>query len=149
MLYFSDHTVDYPALRLRNADSLGAGLTIASENPVYTVGNFNSVDKKPAAILADAITFLSNKWESSNYDTKSTRTSPSAPRNATTVNCSYLTGNIETTSSNYNGGFENLPRFLESGLASDFNWSGSAVNLWNSTPGYRHLERRLLRSAQP
>ena len=33
---------------------------------------------------------------------------------------------------NYSGGFENLPRFLETWSGVDFNWSGSAVNLWYS-----------------
>ena len=43
-----------------------------------------------------------------------------------------MTGNTETTSSDYNGGFENLPRFLEVWTGTNFTWSGSAVNLWYS-----------------
>jgi hypothetical protein len=45
------------------------GVTIASENPVYVQGNFNatatSVTQEPnvaAAIIADAVTLLSNSW---------------------------------------------------------------------------------------
>jgi len=78
--------------------------------------------------MADAVTFLSDNWE----DTKGAN--PKGDRLAcnTTVNASYLTGNTETTASNYNGGFENLPRFLETWSGKDFTWSGSAVNLWNS-----------------
>jgi hypothetical protein len=48
------------------------GLTIASENPVYVQGNFNataaSVTQEPnvaAAIIADAVTLLSNNWHDS------------------------------------------------------------------------------------
>jgi hypothetical protein len=128
VIYFADSTSDYPALRLRSGSKLDAGLTVASANPVYTLGNYNSVTKKPAAILADAVTFLSGSWD----DSKSAMTKSDRIATNTTVNASYLTGNIETTDANYNGGFENLPRFLEEWSARDFNWSGSAVCLWNS-----------------
>jgi hypothetical protein len=78
--------------------------------------------------MADAITYLSGSWN----DAKSTASKSDRIANATTVNASYLTGNTESTSSNYNGGFENLPRFLEVWTGTKFTWSGSAVNLWNS-----------------
>jgi len=45
VIYFSDKSAgstEWPALRVKNAAELGAGLTIASENPVYTLGDFNS-----------------------------------------------------------------------------------------------------------
>jgi len=130
VIYFSDELAGstWPGLRLKNGAELDAGLTIASENPVYTLGNYNSVNKKPAALMADAITYLSGSWD----DAKSTASKSDRIANATTVNASYLTGNIETTSSTYNGGFENLPRFLEVWTGIKFTWSGSAINLWNS-----------------
>ncbi len=128
VIYFADSTSDYPALRLRSGSQLDAGLTVASANPVYTLGNYNSVKKKPAAIMADAVTFLSGSWD----DSKSAMTKSDRIATNTTVNASYLTGNIETTGTNYNGGFENLPRFLEEWSGKDFNWLGSAVCLWNS-----------------
>lgn len=130
VIYFSDKTAgkDFPALRLKNGSTLNSGLSIASENPIYTVGNFNSVDKKPAALMADAITFLSSSWNDVMGDSsKAKRVAV-----ATTVNASYLTGNVNTTPANYNGGFENLPRFLENWSGKNFTWKGSAVNLWNS-----------------
>jgi hypothetical protein len=131
VIYFSDEITsasEWPALRLNNAAELDGGLTIASENPMYTNGDFNSSNKKPAALMADAITFLSNSWD----DGLSTGSKDFRPAGGTTVNASYLTGNTKTTSTNYNGGFENLPRFLETWSGVDFNWSGSAVNLWYS-----------------
>jgi hypothetical protein len=132
VLYFSNQSADWPALRLNNGDTLGSGLTVASENPVYTNGDYNSINKKPASIMADAVTFLSNSWEANGYDTASDQSKGNRQASATTVNCSYLTGNVETTPSNYNGGFENLPRFLEVWSGDDFTWMGSAVNLWYS-----------------
>ncbi len=128
VIYFSDATSDYPALRINDAATLDAPLTIASDNPVYTKGNFNSVDKQPAAIMADAVTFLSSAFD----DSKSTLSKGNRVANVTTVNASIMTGNTETTASNYNGGFENLPRFLETWTGKNFNWSGSMVCLWYS-----------------
>ncbi|MDH4157049.1 MAG: hypothetical protein OEW00_07225, partial [candidate division Zixibacteria bacterium] len=128
VLYFSDKTGDFPGLRINNGEELGAPLTLASENPVYTLGNYNSKDKKPAAIMADAVTFLSGAWD----DSKSSSTKDSRVAAQTTVNASFMTGNIETTDADYNGGFENLPRFLEVWSGTKFSWSGSMVNLWNS-----------------
>lgn len=133
IIYFSETPIsgasgDFPALRLNNGSNLGSPLTVASENPVYTVGDYNVVNKQPASILADAVTFLSSAWN----DTKGKN--PKVDRTAvpTTVNASYLTGNVETTASDYNGGFENLPRFLEDWSGTDFTWAGSGVNLWTS-----------------
>jgi hypothetical protein len=131
VVYFSDEATsaaEWPALRLVNGDELDDGLTVASENPLYTLGDFNSSNKKPASLMADAVTFLSNSW----VDSLSNRNKALRLARETTVNASYLTGNVETTASDYNGGFENLPRFLETWAGVDFNWKGSAVNLWNS-----------------
>jgi hypothetical protein len=131
VIYFSDNIAsssESPALRLKNGSQLGAGLTIASENPVYTQGNFNSTNKKPASILADAYTALSSAWD----DSKGALAKSNRPANNTTVNVCYATGNVNTTSTAYNGGFENLLRFLEDWSSKTLTWSGSAVNLWNS-----------------
>jgi hypothetical protein len=131
VVYFSDEktsSTEWPALRLINGSKLDAGLTVASENPLYTLGNFNSTSKQPASLIADAVTFLSTNWA----DANSTLAKASRVAKATTVNASYLSGNVETTSSNYSGGFENLPRFLETWTGINFTWKGSAVNLWNS-----------------
>lgn len=131
VVYFSDDVSgsgDWPAVRLNNAAELDAGLTFVSENPLYTLGDYNSINKKPSAVMADAVTFLSSAFD----DGLSTGSKDLRIAQNTTVNVSYLTGNTETTSTNYNGGFENLPRFLEKWSGKDFNWKGSAVNLWYS-----------------
>ncbi len=119
---------EFPALRLKNAAEIDYPLTVASQNPVYTQGNFNSVNKKPAAIFGDAVTFLSTNWN----DANSGLALGSRTANATTVNASFMTGNVETTSTNYSGGFENLPRFLENWASKNFTWKGSMVNMWTS-----------------
>jgi hypothetical protein len=118
------------ALRVKNGATLPSALTVATNNPLYTLGNFNTNTKKPAAFLADAITILSGNWTDANSYQGLTSRSASA----TQVNASYLTGNTETGASGrgYNGGLENLPRFLEKWDGVTFTWRGSAVDLWYS-----------------
>jgi hypothetical protein len=118
------------AVRVKNAATLPSGLTLATDNPLYTVGNFNTVNKKPAALLCDALTILSGNWNDGN----SSQPLSSRSATATQVNACYLTGNNETGANGqgYNGGLENLPRFLEKWDGVTFTWRGSAVDLWYS-----------------
>lgn len=128
VVYMSDSRPGFNGARLVNGSDIGQPLSVFSENPVYVQGDFNTVDKQPAAICADAVTFLSNNWN----DANSASGIGSRTATATTVNASVMTGNTETTPGNYNGGLENLPRFLEKWSGIDFNFKGSLVNLWNS-----------------
>jgi flagellar basal body-associated protein FliL len=118
------------ALRLKNAEELAAGLTVATNNPLYTLGNYNTVNKKPASLITDALTILSNNWD----DSKSWQSLYNRNATETQVNASFMTGNTETGASGqgYNGGFENLPRFLENWNNVKLTWRGSAVDLWYS-----------------
>jgi hypothetical protein len=118
------------AVRVKNAATLPSGLTLATDNPLYTVGNFNTVNKKPAALLSDAITILSGNWNDGN----SSQPLSGRTATATQVNACYMTGNNETGANGqgYNGGLENLPRFLEKWDGVTFTWRGSAVDLWYS-----------------
>jgi hypothetical protein len=111
------------------------GLTLVSDQAAYTWGDFNSVNKIPAAILADVYNALSNSWNDAN-----TSWSSRVPSN-TTVNAGILAGTDSTggaegaggqSSGNYNGGLENYPRFHEQWSQSpkkDFNYLGSFVSL--------------------
>ncbi len=118
------------AFRLKNAATLPRATTVATNNPLYTLGNFNTVTKKPAALMSDALTILSVNWS----DARSTQTLSNRDALATQVNASYMTGNFETGTSGrgYNGGLENLPRFLEDWGGINFTWRGAAVSLWYS-----------------
>ena len=118
------------AVRLVNGSQLGGPLTVATNNPLYTVGDYNTIDKQPASLVSDALTILSNGWD----DANSWSNMYARQASNTIVNASYLTGNTETGSPghNYNGGLENLPRFLEDWDGRDFKWRGSAVDLWYS-----------------
>jgi hypothetical protein len=54
--------LDFPAIRLQQGSTLRYPLTIATDRPVYVQDHYNNVGWQPAAILGDAITFLSSNW---------------------------------------------------------------------------------------
>lgn len=118
------------AVRLVNGATLPAALTVASPNPVYTKGDYNTVNKKPAAVLADAYTILSNSWN----DSKSSQVLSNRVATDTKVNVAFLTGNTVTgaNGAQYNGGLENLPRLLEKWSGKKLTLRGSFVDLWQS-----------------
>ncbi len=128
VLYISDNRSGFRASRLTNGANLDKALSIFCANPIYVKGDYNTVNKKPAAICGDAVTFLSTAWADSN----SAKTIGNRVAQETKVNASVMTGNNNTTGSNYNGGLENLPRFLEKWDNKKFIYRGSLVNLWNS-----------------
>jgi hypothetical protein len=119
------------ATRLVNGAELHDKMTLASNNPVYTVGNYNITNKKAAAIMTDAYTVLSTNWN----DANSTLVKSSRVAANTTVNVAYMTGNKLSGSgggTSYSGGYENLPRFLETWSGKTLTWKGSSVCLWQS-----------------
>ncbi|MEW6745620.1 MAG: hypothetical protein AB1486_22955 [Planctomycetota bacterium] len=123
----TDATLAEPnGVRLKNGSQLRSPLTVVSENPVYVWGDYNTVEKKGAAIITDAINLLSNGWDNS----KKAGTLPKARE--TTYNAAMITGSYGTTTGDYNGGFENLPRFHENWTGVRANIRGSFVNIYDS-----------------
>ncbi len=121
-------------VRLVNGSALPSqGLTVVSENPVYIQGDYNTVNKVPAAVLGDAITVLSNNWAANNYDSKGDIATSSRQAAETTVNAALAMGpHAETAPGAGNGEFNNLIRFLEDWDNVNFNYKGSVVALWHS-----------------
>jgi hypothetical protein len=114
-------------VRLVNGSELASKLTVVSENSIYIQGDYNTVNKKGAAVIADAVNLLSNAWN----DTKTKGTLPTATN--TTFNVAMITGNQDTvTNGQYNGGLENLPRFHEKWTGKTCAITGSFVNTWLS-----------------
>jgi hypothetical protein len=132
-----------PGVVLTNGAVLPSnGLSIATPDPAYIVGNWNVQTNPggtsvagssnvnytlPSGIYADAITVLSPSWnpannQSSNYKTASTDT----------VNAAFLTGNVPSNGTYYSGGVENFPRFLENWSGLDFYYNGSMVEMFPS-----------------
>ena len=125
----SDATVSQPnGIRLTNGAELQAPLTVVSETSVYVQGDYNTVDKKGAAVMADAVNLLSNAWN----DTKTPGTLPTAAD--TTYNLAFVTGNVQTPDGGgpYSGGFENLPRFHEKWSGRTASIRGSFINIYES-----------------
>ncbi|QDV08595.1 hypothetical protein Poly30_41480 [Planctomycetes bacterium Poly30] len=111
---------------LTNGSELAANLTVASESPVYVHGDYNTVDKKAAAVIGDAVNLLSNSWDGS----KQAGSLPGASE--TTYNFAMITGSYGSEEDRYNGGLENLPRFHENWSNIPCNISGSFVNIYDS-----------------
>lgn len=124
------------------------GTTIATNVPMYVHGNYNAdgnsstgsatkpdVDdvyqEPPAALIADAVTLLSNSWNDANSakSLSSRKTS-----SFTEVAAAILTGLVPSDKNgwnNYSGGVENFPRFLED-WNSTLRYRGSMVALFES-----------------
>jgi hypothetical protein len=117
-----------PCVRLRNARILPAGgFSVASDVPVYIEGHYNATNKTVAFVAGDAVTELSTAWQ----DCRSPSTSlTDRPAVSTTYNVVILTGNSETTLGHYNGGLENVMRFLEHWGGQTVTFRGSIIDLW-------------------
>ncbi len=128
-------------VRLINGTNLPvSGLTVASPNPVYIFGDYNTttnnvnfssavnstVNTRPAAVFGDAITVLSKGW----YDTYGTNILGNATD--TTINAALSGGIVPTDTNSYSGGLENLPRLIENWSGHNFWFNGSLICLFNS-----------------
>jgi hypothetical protein len=119
------------------------GLTIASENPVYVQGNWNSTGSftgahVATAVLADAVTLLSNHWND-----RASFVSPHAPGgrmgNTTWFRLAIIAGKglsfprPSGTGNDFgtDGGAHNFLRFLEN-WDGTLNYRGSIASLYTS-----------------
>lgn len=133
------------------------GWSVATPNPLYVWDNYNvtkdGVTKTattntsatvPAALMSDALTILSSKWQDGKDGTSASATgsykeSTTGPTSASaiTINAAILTGIVASTGSGsdqFSGGVHNLPRLLEDwGSATREVWlNTSIINLFNS-----------------
>ena len=160
IIYMTDTSAKstvHRGIRLKNGKVLPTnGLTVASNNPVYIQGDYNTgtgtvpsnaivnndpttpqsagYTRQPAAVLADAVNILSNNWNDSNAQSGD----PLSARVATntTVNTAILGGIVPSSpvggDGSYSGGAENFPRFLESWSGIRFTYYGSMVETYTS-----------------
>jgi hypothetical protein len=126
------------ALKLVNGGlgSLPQGLAIASENPVYVQGNFNSdgnfvtAGSVPVSVMADAVTLLSNSWN----DIRSF-TSPTNSLNRVATTTSYRMAIVTG---------KGLPFPQPAGSDASFGSDGGAHNFvrsledWNAGATHRY-----------
>ncbi len=141
-------------------DNGQGGVTIGSENPVYIFGNFNSNAADPvwggganqpgesaAAVIADAVTVLSNNWSDWNSIlTAATQPNPNRWASTTYYRVAVAGGkNVNfpfpgwETAVDYgfgtDGGVHNFLRFIEDWQdpGATLNYMGSLVSLYYST----------------
>ena len=149
----SPTTLTQKGIRLVNGRSLGQNVSVATNNGLYILGDYNTggtsagavptnsgtgttpnvagYNRYASAVMADAVTILSNNWSDFNAALPlSARTAT-----ATTVNTAILAGDVP---SNYNGnltasgGAHNFPRFLENWNNVNFTYYGSLVEAFRS-----------------
>lgn len=89
-------------LRLVNADQLADDLTIVANHSVYTKGNFNSVNKRAAAIVSSGrIWHLSDAWSDDPLLTHGNKSGRQAANGTTTINAAMVDGTPTVHEANY------------------------------------------------
>ncbi len=149
IIYVSDHTYDgttsvvsgttysnQAAVRLINGSTLPAnGMTLATDNPLFVKGDYNTVSKKKAGLVSDSLNILSNSWLDTN-DANKTSALSSRTASSTTVNSAIITGVTETAvGPGYNGGLENTFRLTENWSGKTLTYAGAIAVLYNSRRG--------------
>ncbi len=131
------------------------GFTVASENPVYVLGDYNAAGgwtdpHAAASVIADSVTMLSNNWgvwdgNKRNGDTRTfafPSTEGSRPATQTFFRLAIASGkniifaqpNAWAASRDYgtDGGMHNFLRYLENWGGVNANYQGSLVSLYYS-----------------
>jgi hypothetical protein len=148
----TNSTTGLYGIRLTNGAAVPTnnyGLTIATPNPLYVIGNYNvtnagagvntlgttnTYQSQPCSFICDGLTILSQNWQ----DTYSTNnfSSPYTGRIPvdTTVNAAIVAGVVYSTGSGVSqfSGVHNLPRLLEYWSNNTLTLNTSIVNLYNS-----------------
>jgi hypothetical protein len=111
-----------------------ANTTVATDNPIYIQGDFNSGGGvvRGVALVADSVNILSNVFSSKLCSQSHTSI---ANATVTNINATFFGGNVPTPGGGgtYSGGLENYPRFHERWTGVNCNILGSFINLWTSS----------------
>ena len=134
ILYVSNEGAN-GVVRVTNASRLptnaSRGFSIATDDPLYLRGDFNTEDKKYAMAAADAISVLSSRWNDANSGNF-----PMRSAGETTVNGVFFQGIVPSQiaggTTHYSGGAENYFRLLENWSGVTFRINGSQICLWES-----------------
>ena len=161
ILYVADRRTNnnthLSSVRLVNGAQLpannGNGFTVATQNPLYVIGNYNvqiagsaanasagtsnTTYTVPAALMSDSLTVLSSHWSDAASFT-STYSTGNASYTATdndTINAAIITGTMPSTGTSgttFSGGVHNLPRLLEDWSSKNLYLNTSILRLWDS-----------------
>lgn len=127
-----------PVVRLKNGAELPNRITFATPDPIYIWGDYNNTGyTQPSLVVGDAVHILSNAWKDEN-SWEGGKNDPDSTWNDdkkasyTEVYTVLMTGNTDTDVGDYNGGLENVLRFLEKWKNVELKFRGSIVCMWNS-----------------
>lgn len=155
---FSNNGPDLQAIRLITMDSTSSPqlvdeTTLATDNPIYIHGDFNTIDTHGVALIGDAMNILSNSISKTAKPSKPcgipffSWSRPNLVMNyqasTTTVNAALFAGHVPTSQdgSVYSGGLHTYPRLHEDWTQRPFRFSNSTrtlningcfINLWDS-----------------
>ncbi len=158
ILYVADNrprtTTQLPAVRLVNGAQLPPngsgtplGFTVATKNPLYVLGNYNTKTSAgsstgtnntyevPAALFSDALTVLSTNWTDSQGYSNYVKGSSLFAAVDDTINAAIITGTVPSTGTSdttFSGGVHNLPRLLEDWSGANLYLNTSILRLWDS-----------------
>ncbi|HEV2691499.1 MAG TPA: hypothetical protein VG347_01245 [Verrucomicrobiae bacterium] len=129
----------------------GIGFTIATVNPLYVWGNYNTQGQgnapdayanttnaafvPPAALISDALTLLSPAWADAKSFLTYNNTVSTFDASSMTVNAAIFAGTVASTGTdagNFSGGVHNFPRLLEDWSGQNLWLNTSLVRLWDS-----------------
>jgi hypothetical protein len=118
-----------------------SGLSVATINPLYIVGNFNTSDNSHCSVVCDALTILSPNWNDANNSSSSSSVQNAA---SDTVNTAIIAGNVPTTGpgvTQYSGGVHNLTRLLENWGGDTLSLNTSIINLYPSAQATQQFQQ--------
>jgi hypothetical protein len=126
------------------ANGKAKGFTVATNAPLYIWGNYNAdgnlpADAKdiqnpddsnepPAAIVADAVTVLSNNWQ----DANSTAGIDTRKASQTEVAAAVIGGIVPSANGDYSGGWHNMVRMLEDWRSVKLAFRSAMIVLYTS-----------------
>lgn len=154
----NDDTV-FQAIRLITMDATSSPqlvdeTTVATDNPIYIHGDFNTIDTHGVALIGDAMNVLSNAISKTAIPAKpcgipfyAGSGTPNLLRHyqaaTTTINAALFAGHVPTVPGGpvYSGGLHTYPRLHEDWTQRPYSWSnstrtldinGAFINLWDS-----------------
>ncbi len=136
---FTNQNGDLEAIRLlpianTSSPQLSDETTLATDNPIYIHGDFNTINTKGVALVGDAMNVLSNAFNTKTCNITQNQLFNNYRGSETTVYAALFAGHLPTSEngSNYSGGVHSYPRLHEWWTGAALNFRGSFVNLWNS-----------------
>jgi hypothetical protein len=126
-----------PSVRLKNGINLFGPLTVATEYPMYIMGDFNKKDWKPASFASDALTIQSNAWNDAEHQAAVVMKTNAASTEIwggmlaghSATRCDWYEPGCNVVWDERGGSLENFPRFLEHWSGKTLTFSGSFVSL--------------------